>query len=373
MRIALLAHSRYPIREPFMGGMEAHVYHLAHALRDRGHEVTLYGAGDSEVGVPVYPIVDHHYELDYPMREYHGTDALNDHVDAAFARAGQRLLERDFDIVHNNSLHRYPPRLARAQRIPMVTSLHVPSFDWLRRAVHEGVAPWSRFTATSHTHAKSYWKGEWPPEAHIVPNGIDLARWPFHERGDGSILWAGRIAPNKGPHLAVHAAAMAGLTLDLYGPVEERTFFDAEIRPFLSDRIRYRGHASADELAAAMGRAGAFAFTPLWDEPFGLVAVEAMASGLPVAAFDNGAVREVIGAQAGRIVPGADVPALAGAMEAALRIPRRNARAWVEDHFTIDRMVDGYERVYAAAIAGLSKRRPAVVFPAVELAVARQP
>ncbi len=372
MRIALLAHSRYPIREPFMGGMEAHVYHLAHALRDRGHAVTLYGAGDSEVDVPAFPIVDHHYELDYPMREYHGTDALNDHVDAAFARAGQRLLVRDFDIVHNNSLHRYPPRLARTYRIPMVTSLHVPAFDWLRRAVHEGAAPWSRFTATSHTHAKSYWEGELPEEAHIVPNGIDLARWPFRERGDGSILWAGRIAPNKGPHLAVRAAAMAGLALDLYGPMELPEFFDQEVRPFLSDRVRYRGHASAAELAAAMGRAGAFAFTPLWDEPFGLVAVEAMASGLPVAAFDNGAVREVIGERAGRIVPHADVPALAEAMGAVLCIPRQNARTWVEDHFTIDRMVAGYEDVYAAAIAGLAERRPAIVFPRVELDVAHQ-
>ena len=367
MRIALLTHVRYPIRAPFMGGMEAHAYHLARALQSRGHDVTLFAAGDSDAGVPLWPVLERGYEPDFPWHAYHGTDVLNDFVDAAFARVARRLAEGDFDVIHNNTLHRYLPRLARARRLPMVTSLHVPAFDWLRRAVHEGAAPWSRFTATSRTHARSYWDGALPDEAHVVHNGIDLARWPYRERGDDSILWAGRIAPNKGTHLAVRAAALAGLRMDVYGPTELPDYFDEEIAPHLSDRIRYHGHASAEELAAAMGRAGAFAFTPMWDEPFGLVAAEAMASGLPVAAFDNGAAREVVGEVAGRVVPGGDVAALAAAMQETLAVPRTLPRKRVEERFTIERMVDGYEAVYARAVAGLGEDAAAVSFPEYEL------
>ncbi len=353
-----------------MGGMEAHVYHLVQALKARGHAVTLFAAGDSDAGVELFPIIGRHYEPDFPWHRYHGTEALNDYVDAAFSRAVRELLKGDYDVVHNNTLHRYPPRLSRVHRLPMVTSLHVPSFDALRRAVHESAAPWSHFTATSRTHARSYWADAPPPEAHVVHNGIDLANWRFGNTGDGSLLWAGRIEPNKGTHLAVRAAARAGLPMSLYGPIELPHYFDAEIRPLLSDAIRYRGHVSGAELAAAMAGAGAFAFTPMWDEPFGLVAIEAMACGLPVAGFDNGAVREVVGEEAGRLAPGGDVPALAAAMTAALSIPREYARSWVEERFDIARMVDGYERVYHAARAGCRGKAPEVTFPEIELRVA---
>lgn len=370
LRIAVVAHVRHPVRPPFMGGMEAHVYHLARALQARGHDVTLFAAGDSEAGVPLFPIVERHYEPDFPWHDYHGTEALNDYVDAAFERAAGALLRGDFDVVHNNSLHRYPPRLARVRRLPTITSLHVPAFDMLRRAVHESAAPWSRFTATSHTHASSYWGDDLPPEAHVVPNGIDVAGWPFGKTGDGSMLWAGRIEPNKAPHLAVRAATLADLPLSLYGPVEMPDYFDAEIRPFLSERIRYCGHVSGGELARAMRHAGAFAFTPMWDEPFGLVAVEAMASGLPVAAFDNGAAREVVGEEAGRFAASGDVAGLAWAMTSALEVPRERPRSRARGRFALERMVDAYERVYRAAIAGRRREAPRVEFPDYELRVA---
>ena len=382
MRIAVVAHVRHPVRPPFKGGMEAHAYHLTRALAARGHEVTLLASGDSEpgAGVDLFPVLERHYEPDFPWHRYHGTDALNDYVDAAFARAARQLLRGGYDVVHNNSLHRYPPRLARVHRVPTVTSLHVPAFGALRRAVHESAAPWSRFTATSRTHARSYWgDGELPPEAHVVHNGIDLARWPCGKTlggtdagdgGYGAVLWAGRIEPNKAPHLAVQAAALAGVPLSLYGHVELPRYFDAEIRPLLTDEIRYGGHVGGEELAAAMRRASAFAFTPMWDEPFGLVAIEAMASGLPVAAFDNGAAREVVGEEVGRFAASGDVAGLAEAMLAALAIPRGRARRRVEERFGIERMVDGYEAVYRAAVAGRGVAAPGVRFPGWELRVA---
>ena len=140
MRIAIISHIRHPIAPPFMGGMEAHSHSLASELAGRGHKVTLYASGDSvpPAGVRLRPFVAQPYDRVYPWHRFHGTDALNAHLDQAFAAILPELAAGQYDIIHNNSLHRYPPRLARQAGVPMLTSLHVPPFDALRRAVNSG-------------------------------------------------------------------------------------------------------------------------------------------------------------------------------------------------------------------------------------------
>ena len=368
LRIAVVAHIRHPVRPPFQGGLEAHGWHLVRALRARGHDVTLFASGDSDHD-PV-AIVPEHYDRAFAGHQRHGTEALNRHVDAAFRRTARDLLEGGFDVVHNNTMHRYLPRLARAYRLPTLTSLHVPPFDALHRAVRESDAPWSLFSTTSAVQTRSWW-GDAPPDAaHVVHNGIDLAEWPFAPEGGGGAAWAGRIMPNKGTHFAVTAAQFAGMPLTLYGPIEDRQYFDTLIRPYLGERIRYGGHLEGAALSAALRRADVFAFTPMWDEPFGLAAVEAMASGLPVAAVENGAVREVIGEEAGRFARPNEAAALGLAMRKAARIDRAVPRARAEAMFSIDRMIDGYEALYARAIAGAGADWPAADFPGIELDVA---
>lgn len=374
MRIALVGHVRHPVAPPFMGGMEAHSWHLARALAERGHDVTLFASGDSTGGAPpgvtVHPVLDDHYDRTFPWHDFHGTDALNTHVDAAFADAAGALLAGGFDVIHNNSLHRYPPRLSRAHRLPMVTSLHVPPFGALRRSVHVSAAPWTLFTVTSDRQRAAWWPDGAPSAAHVVHNGIDLSLWPFQDRGDGSAVWAGRITPNKGTHLAVQAARAAEVPLTVFGTIEHRDYFDDAVAPHLGGDIRYGGHLPGDDLARALGQASVLLFTPLWDEPFGLAAIEAMATGLPVAAIDLGAVREVIG-PAGTYAPPDDVPALAMALKAAMAIPRPVARARVEALFTLDRMVDRYEALYDTAIRGTAAGLPHVTFPEIELRIAQ--
>jgi glycosyltransferase involved in cell wall biosynthesis len=373
MRVALLAHLRHPIRPPFMGGMEAHSWHLARALVARGHDVTVLAPGDSEVAGRLHPVIPEGYDAAFPWARYRGTDALNRYQDDAMARAMGALRDGGFDVVHNNGLHRYPARLARTHRLPTVTSLHVPPFDPLSRVARDSGAPWSRFTVTSERQRASWWPEGAPEAAHVVHNGIDLAGWPFAPAGGGGggggAVWSGRIMPNKGLHLAVEAARIAGVPLTAFGAIEDEAYFDARIRPHLGGEIRYGGHLAPADLAAELGRADAFLFTPLWDEPFGLAAVEAMACGAPVAATDEGAVREVVG-EAGRFAPRDAPSALARALRAALEIPRTVPRARVERHFTIERMLDGYERIYAQAMAGRDAPAPPARFPAIELRVA---
>ncbi|WOI56248.1 glycosyltransferase [Palleronia sp. LCG004] len=366
LRIAVMGHVRFPIARPFRGGMEAHCWHLARGLRARGHDVTLFASGDSAAGCRLHPVLKEHYDRSYPWHLWNGTPELTGHLDHAHARAIEELRDSGFDIVHNNSLHRFPPRMARRDRIAMLTSLHVPPFPVLHRAVRDGIAPWSRFTVSSDRQRRAWWPNGAPPEAHVLPNGIDLDDWPFATQGEGGAVWSGRITATKAPHLAARAARIAGLPLSIFGPVENEDYFEAELRPLLGGEIRYGGHLSAADLSREVARASVLFFTPLWDEPFGLSAIEAMACGVPVAATDMGAVREVIG-PAGRFAPPDDPEALARAALDAMQIPRRVPRDRVERLYALDIVLDRTESLYRETRRGLDHDAAPVVFKPIEL------
>ena len=253
--------------------------------------------------------------------------------------------------MHNNSLHRFP--LAHAKHgMPTVTSLHVPPFPALEWFVRSSARPWHWITVTSQRQLDVWWKGEPAREAVVAHNGIDLARWPFRLSGSGRAVWCGRIAANKGPHFAALAARHAGMPLTIYGVIEEPDYFEQLVRPLLDDRIVYGGHRTGDELSIAFADASVLVFTPCWDEPFGLVTIEAMACGVPVAAFDMGAAREVIGDEGGRFAPPGDVEALAAAMRAAAAMDRHAVHERIRRFFTLESMLDRYEELYLKARAG---------------------
>ena len=351
MRIAILAHVRQRIAQPFAGGMESHCWHLAAGLQARGHDVVLFASGDSDARFAIDPVVAEHYERTFPWAEHRGTAPLIAHLDAGYAAACDRIASGGLDVVHNNSLHRFPLEQRRTAATPTITSLHVPPYDALHWFVAASPSPRHRLTVTSARQLAAWWPGGAPPEASVLHNGIDPSRWPYGADGDGTAVWCGRITPNKGPHLAAAAARRAGIALTLFGAIEDPDYWHAQVLPLLGDGIAYGGHLDGDALAAELARAALFVFTPCWDEPFGLVAAEAMACGLPVAAFDMGAAREVIG-EAGVFSPPGDVAALAHAMRAALAIPRRAARDRVERLFTHDRWLDRCEALYCDVTGG---------------------
>ncbi len=330
--------------------MEAHAWALVHGLRARGHDVALIASGDSCGEGELVSVADMAYEAALPWHRYHGTQILNDHLDAIFRRACNVLRSGTFDVVHNNSLHRFPPRYAAATGQPTVTSLHVPPFEALQRAVHDSAAPWALSTTTSAAQLDRWWSGAPAPSARVLPNGIDTNLWPFEAEGDGTAVWAGRLTRTKGAGYAIDAARRAGVPLTLFGTIEDATYFEEEVRPRLGGGIRYGGHLEADALAIELGRASVFVFTPIWDEPFGLAAIEAMSCGLPVAAFASGAVREVVG-PAGVFAEPGDVEGLADAIGEAMCLPREAARARVEAEFTLDLMLDRCEALYREARA----------------------
>ncbi|MFS0737433.1 glycosyltransferase [Sphingomonas sp. 1P06PA] len=358
LRIAVIAHLRHPIAPPFMGGMEAHCHQLVRALVSRGHDVTLFASGDSDPALPLHGIVARHYEAVLPWALWHGTAELTAFQDAAFGRGWAAVRSGGFDVVHNNAMHPALHHWALRDGQPMLTSLHVPPFAGLADAVAACAAPWLRQTTTSRSHLAGWWPAP-PSTAAVVHNGIDVDRWRFRPTGNGRAVWAGRITPNKGTAIAAQAARTAGIPLDIYGPIDCQTYFDDQVAPLLGGDCRYHGHLGSDALVDAIGAASVMLATPMWDEPFGLVAAEAMACGVPVAAIDRGAIREVAG-DAGAFAT-ADPDALAQAIHRAIGLPRAACRARVERHFSIAAMVAGYEAGYAAAIAGRASSNASTV------------
>ena len=355
LKIAIVAHVRFPIRPPYKGGMEAHAATLTRGLLERGHDVTLFASGDSDPELPVHATIATHYEADMPWHEYRALPYFQVRLDRIFRETMIAVQKGGFDVVHNNCLHHWPHAWAQQRRQPMVTSLHIPPFQALKDAVVQNRAPWLHHTVTSKQQMPLWWDKP-PATAAVVYNGIDLNTWRYAPEGNGEAVFFGRIVRNKGAGYAVRAAHLAGVPLTLYGVIEEQQFFDAEVAPFLSDNIRYGGHIEQARLATEVAKASALLFTPMWSEPFGLAAAEAMACGLPVAAFDNGAAREVIGPSGHFVAPG-DVAGLAQALLRAIDSPRRASRDWVESRYSVGNMIDGYERIYRKAIAGRKREQ----------------
>ena len=350
VKIAVLAHIRHAIAEPFGGGMEAHCDMLCRGLRAAGHEVDLYAA-DGSHDESLIPICEAPYDEVLPWRIYRGTSELAAYQRHAFERVLLKIGAGGYDVVHNNSL--FPEIIEWCARagIPCVTSQHVPPFGTMFDAVVATCKePHIGFTVTSHDQ-RSLWADRGCPELDVVPNGIDTDRWVPQGEPQDYLTWVGRIVPNKGLAEAIQAARRARVKLRIFGPVEDASYFAEKVEPSLSKGIEFHGHRSADRLRSEVAHARGAIVTPLWDEPFGLVAAEALSCGTPVVGFDRGALSEVVG-DCGILVPGGDIGALTQAIRLVGRFDRAACRRRAVEKLSIGAMISGYEASYASAIAG---------------------
>ena len=171
------------------------------------------------------------------------------------------------------------------------------------------------------------------------------------------LVYLGRLIPEKGPDIAVEVAVRTGARLDLLGPIPagQQRFFDEKVRPYLSARIRYRGHVRHDRLADQLRGASALLMPIRWREPFGLVMIEAMAHGVPVIGFGCGAVPEVVAhGVSGYVVDSTDE--MCRAVHALDQLSAEGCRRHVRERFPVQRMVDGYRAALARAATLTSSR-----------------
>lgn len=342
MDLAILAAARFPISEPFAGGMEAHTHALAEGLTARGHRVTVLAAGG--VGrFEVRPMLPVDFAPSLPARRdisAQPSDVVAEHH--SYLEAIVHLASAEHQLVHLNAVHHLPFACSGLLRSKVTATLHSPPTPWLESALcvarqrHNPPV----LASVSRTNAAA-WSSVCIDR--IIGNGVDLDTWVEGVGGDHAV-WTGRVVPEKAPHLAIDACRRAGMPLQLMGPVHDHDYFEQAIVPRLGADVRYLGHGTVAEVAALVRRCAVAVVTPTWDEPFGLVVAEALACGTPVAGFRCGALADLVDDHTGALVPAGDVDALSAALLRAATLDRSTCRARATARFSSDAMIDAYDQ-----------------------------
>jgi glycosyltransferase involved in cell wall biosynthesis len=342
LRVAMLAPPWISVPPAGYGGVESVVSVLTEALVRRGNEVTLFCAPGSASSARVVTLLDeaHPDEIERSLYEV-------DHVARAFVAIDRAQGERAFDVVHD---HCGFTALGMADRLatPLLHTLHgqftrATSAFYAR---HE-----SKATLVAISRAQRATAPERLAGVRVIPNPIELQGWPLRERKDDYVLWVGRMTAEKGPHRAIAAARAAGVPLVLAGVIQpgQRAFFEREVAPHVDgDRVRFLGEIGGSLKRSTFAGARALLMPISWEEPFGMVMVEALACGTPVIAFPAGAASElVVDGRTGFLV--GDEAAMAAAVGRLGSIAPRDCRAWVAEHCDVDVVAGAYESAYRAA------------------------
>ncbi len=338
MRIALIGPPFIEIPPRRYGGTELFIANLACALHDRGHEVTVYGNGESRLPCSVKW---QYQRAEWPLEDGVRAQLKNaDHTSWAMREALQTA-----DIIHLNDIVGTP--FTRFVDLPTVLTVHHPHEPALSE--HYLRYPDIHYVAIADWLANS----EPMPNMHVIHHGIPLQNYRFSAEKEDYVAFLGRMAPCKGPHLAIEAARRAGIRLKLAGEVQPtfKDYWERQVRPLIDgDSIEYIGEADSALKNDLLSRARALLFPIQWKEPFGLVMIEAMACGTPVLAFDGGSVAEIVcDGVNGWICR--DVAEMAE-RAAASGIDPAACRDFVAARFSVAAMTDRYIELYERVLVG---------------------
>ncbi|HEX6497626.1 MAG TPA: glycosyltransferase family 4 protein [Micromonosporaceae bacterium] len=320
------------------GGLETIVAALVDGLVERGHHVTLFGAG-RRTGTRA-AFVGTVAEPQYPRLGQVMPEVLH------IARVNALLRDGDFDVVHDHTTA--GPATARSRPAPTVVTVHhAPDreFGEYLAALGDQVD----LVAISRAQRRLRPELNWVSTVH---NAIRVGDFAGPRTGGGPVLWLARFSPDKGPDLAIEACRRAGLPLVLVGKCMERAevrYLDEVIRPMLGDDVELIVNADRSTCRELLSRARCLVLPIRWNEPFGMVMIEAMAAGTPVVALRRGAVPEVVRHGVTGFVCD-DLDELAQALLDVTDLEPRACVDHVTRHFAADLMVRRYERVYRAAI-----------------------
>jgi glycosyltransferase involved in cell wall biosynthesis len=344
MRIAQIAPTYERVPPRTYGGTELIVHLLTEELVARGHDVTLFASGDSLTAAHLVSVTAS------PMRYGESTDSGFAHAEylqlanaqAAFLAAADGA----FDLVANHAGVE-GMAFAATSRTPVISTMHNP-YSPPTKPIWDAY-PWFHHAVSAASAATFPARGALPAILH----GIDVSSFdPGPQPGGGYLLFLGRFSRAKGADRAIEAARRSGRRLILAGKLDaaDGDHFRRSIEPHVDgDRIRLVGEVGGTAKRELLAGADALLFPIEWDEPFGLVMVEALSSGTPVIGFRRASVPEVVeDGRTGFVVD--DIEGMVAAIGRIDQIDRRACRAAAERRFTVERMVDDVEAMYRAVL-----------------------
>ena len=330
MRIAMLSPIAWRTPPRHYGPWESVASLLTEALVARGVEVTLFATTDSLTSGKLHAVAEKGYEESRQI-EPKVWECL--HISEVYERAGE------FDLIHNH-FDFLPLTYSGLVDTPTVTTIHgfsspriLPVFE-----KYNGKAFYVAISEADRSKKLDY--------IATVHHGIDLAGFRFQGKPRDSLLFFGRIHPDKGAREAIAIAAASGRKLILAGVIQDKRYHELEVEPHLGgDQVTYVGSMGPQERDRLLGGAAALLHPISFDEPFGLSVIEAMACGTPVIAFNRGSMPELIR----HGVNGYLVDHVEDAVACVSRlseIDRSVCRSSVEERFSSARMANDYIEVY---------------------------
>jgi glycosyltransferase involved in cell wall biosynthesis len=337
MRIGFIAPPFISVPPKDYGGTELFIGQLAEGLKAHGIDSIVYTNAESTVAVEKRWLYE---RSEWPIKSdiYSFIKEIN-HTSWAMHEAASAC-----DLLHVHS--GYALTYSRFIETPIVCTLHGPHepklSDLYRHYPEVSYVCISRFQCEQESM----------PRRRTIHHGIDLASYELKEHKQPYLSFIGRIAPIKGVHLAIAVAKSAGVPLKIAGDIQPayREYFERKIKPEIDgDFIQYIGVADLKAKNELLGDSLAMLFPIQWNEPFGLVMLEAMACGTPVLALRGGSVPEIV-------EDGVSGYVCRSARELAKRVKQLNfkpadVRAYVAENFSLDRMVRQYEQAYADALS----------------------
>ncbi len=351
MKIALYCTNNYPYPVP-AGTIFANITvagNLADQLTLLGHDVTLFAPEGTVTKAHLETFSMSPFSNPQIYERFPDETGSYEYENLMLIRALNYSVENGFDIFHSHcrpfSIVNYAPL---KPELPTVITIHdpvdypayniLPEFNQFQNL---------HFVSISQSQQAGRPNLKWSA---VIHNGIDPGAWPFNPNPENYLLFVGRIIPEKGPDIAIQIAQSLNLPLHIYGSIypKDQSFFDTKIKPFLSGEIRYFGPVDQRALPEIYGHAQALLMPSRWSEPFGLVAIEAMATGTPVLATANGALPEIIlDDKTGYLLPDLSLEAWQKALQALKTIDRAACRTHVEKNFSLAKTAQSYLSLYS--------------------------
>ncbi len=340
-KIAILGPIGNAIPPKKQGGIEWMVYYLTEDLVKKGYQVLLFGPKSTQTSAELVPVISKPISEYKISPEHEITRKLRIELSVLTNMLTEvQKRKEEIGIIFNHTVSGGMfTSLEKMLNIPALHVLHLPLFGELAEVFRKSNA---RLITISNNQKNNFPNLNYQT---TIYNGIDLKKFPFSKKPKDHFIFSGKIFPTKNPLDAIKATKIARKKIIIIGKILNQDYFEKKIKLLLNKDVVYSGEVSISKAIEFYKNAKALLFPIKWEEPFGLVMIEAMSCGTPVIAYPNGAVLEVVkDKKTGFIVR--NVKEMAEAIKNIDQIDRSACRKRVEDLFSYQKMVSGYEKVY---------------------------